>query len=407
MQQHDATRSADTAAGAVPPVSGSGFQASPGSASRRSTRLLTGGWRAERGLTTGMLTLGLLTLGSLTGLSGCGQGSDSGGYVEYSQTAPVPIPQDPQRPAPATPAPATTAAGGAAAEGAAAEGAAAEETGSAATSSTAAPAVSAPPAVTATTSGTAPAAADPSAGSTPAATPAAMSPAPATAAPVSTPAAASAGPANPSAAAAEPAAPAAPSPAAVAGGTAPGPASPAGTGTPASGSEPVPAAGAAGDAAAATTDPAAPTEPRTIELLIAEKVFRRERNSKAVRVSYDDIDLLKVLNMEPVPIDATRHFPEWLKALDGTEIRIRGFMYPTFEATGLTSFTLARDNGICCFVRQPKIYDIIAVQLADGVTTDYIEGKPFDVEGVFRIQPEADETELYRLYRIENARVLR
>ncbi len=152
---------------------------------------------------------------------------------------------------------------------------------------------------------------------------------------------------------------------------------------------------------------ALPGEPRSIELLIAEKTFRREKNSSAIRVTYDDIDLLKVLNMEPVPIDAVQHFPSWLKSLDGTTIRIRGFMYPTFQATGLTELTLARDNGICCFVRRPKIYDIIAVELAAGVTSDYIEGKPFDVEGVFRIRPEADETELYRLYRIENARVLR
>ncbi|MBL8817851.1 MAG: hypothetical protein JNL58_17630 [Planctomyces sp.] len=144
-----------------------------------------------------------------------------------------------------------------------------------------------------------------------------------------------------------------------------------------------------------------PTEPLEIKLLISEK------NSPALRVSYDDIDLMKVLNMEPVPVNAVEYFPEWLKGLDGATIRIRGFMYPTFEATGLTGFTLARDNGICCFVRQPKIYDIIAVELAPGVTSDYIEGKPFDVEGTFRIQPEADETALYRLFRIENARVLR
>ena len=82
--------------------------------------------------------------------------------------------------------------------------------------------------------------------------------------------------------------------------------------------------------------------------------------------SYDDIDLLKILNMEPVPTDAPKKFPSWLNELDGKRIRIRGFMYPTFEATGLTEFTMARDNGICCFVRQPKIYDIIGIALADG-----------------------------------------
>lgn len=149
-----------------------------------------------------------------------------------------------------------------------------------------------------------------------------------------------------------------------------------------------------------------PAEPRPIELLIPVKHFRKERGTSAVRVTYDDIDLLKVLNMEPVPVDAAEHFPEWLKSLNGKQIRIRGWMFPTFEATGLTAFTMARDNGICCFVRQPKIYDIIGVKLGEGITTDYIEGRPFDVEGVFRIEPKADEHDLARLYRIENARVV-
>lgn len=160
---------------------------------------------------------------------------------------------------------------------------------------------------------------------------------------------------------------------------------------------------------AAAVDPLNPdqeesTEPRQIELLVKDKRFRSEDDS--LRVSYDDIDLLKVLNMEPVPVDAPKHFPEWLTALDGKRIRIRGFMYPTFEAKGLKGFTLARDNGICCFVRQPMIYDIIGVDMADGTTTNYIDNKPFDVEGVFQIVPEADDTELFQLYRIADAKVL-
>ena len=150
----------------------------------------------------------------------------------------------------------------------------------------------------------------------------------------------------------------------------------------------------------------ASAQPRTIQLLIPSKRFRKERPSNALRVSYDDIDLLKVLNMEPVPADAVSHFPDWLRQLDGQVVRIRGYMYPTFEATGLTSFTLARDNGICCFVRQPKIYDIISVSLAPGEVSDYIANRPFDVEGVFRIDPGADQTDLSRLYRIEQAKVL-
>jgi hypothetical protein len=150
----------------------------------------------------------------------------------------------------------------------------------------------------------------------------------------------------------------------------------------------------------------ASVEVREIRLLIPRKSFRRERGTEAIRVTYDDIDLLKVLNMEPVPVDADQHFPEWLKALDGRLVRIRGFMFPTFEATGVTSFLLARDNGICCFVRKPKIYDIIWVAMAEGETTDYIDGRPFDVEGIFEIDPSADVTELSGLYRIRDAKVL-
>ncbi|MEQ9411518.1 MAG: hypothetical protein RIK87_27640 [Fuerstiella sp.] len=157
----------------------------------------------------------------------------------------------------------------------------------------------------------------------------------------------------------------------------------------------------------AAVDGATSSTPREIKLLIPEKRFRPEGDAQALRLSYDDIDLLKVLNMEPVPADAVEYFPDWLRSLDGKRIRLRGFMFPTFVATGITNFGLARDNGICCFVKQPKVYDMIEVSLADGESTDYIENKPFDVEGIFRIDPDADDNELFQLYRIEDAIVLR
>jgi hypothetical protein len=164
--------------------------------------------------------------------------------------------------------------------------------------------------------------------------------------------------------------------------------------------------GLTGRADAPEIDNAATPVENKIELLIPEKSFRRERGTDAVRVSYDDIDLLKVLNMEPVPPNAVEYFPDWLSSLNGKQIRIRGFMYPKFINEGITDFTLARDNGICCFQRMPKIYDVIFVKLKEGETTDYIDARPFDVEGTFRFDDEGDGSELPRLYKIENARVL-
>jgi hypothetical protein len=147
-------------------------------------------------------------------------------------------------------------------------------------------------------------------------------------------------------------------------------------------------------------------EPREIKLLVPHQTFRVEGPEEAIRVSYDDIDLLKVLNMEPVPADCVAHFPDWLRNLDGRRIRIRGFMFPPFETTGIRGFVLARDNQICCFGRNPKRYDVIDVFMRNGVTTDYIQNRPFDVVGVFHIQPEDDDGELYQLYVIDDAIVI-
>jgi hypothetical protein len=150
----------------------------------------------------------------------------------------------------------------------------------------------------------------------------------------------------------------------------------------------------------------APSTDRKVQVLIPNKTFRPEGQGGAVRVSYDDIDLLKVLNMDPVPPDAATYMPAWLKGLDGRRIRIRGFMYPTYQQTGVHAFGLARDNQICCFGRNPKIYDVFDVVLHEGVTTDYIPNRPFDVVGVFHIRPEVDAGQLTHLYEMEDATVV-
>ncbi|QDU81505.1 hypothetical protein Pla110_32470 [Polystyrenella longa] len=153
--------------------------------------------------------------------------------------------------------------------------------------------------------------------------------------------------------------------------------------------------------------PEAVIELRKIKLLVEENSFKKVGKEKALQISYDDIDLLKVLNMEPVPLDAVDHFPDWLMMLDGQRIRIRGFMYPPFQETGIEKFLLARDNDICCFGRDPKIYDIIRVKLKEGTTTNYIPNRPFDVVGRFHITPEAwDDDKLLKLYQIDEAVII-
>ncbi len=148
------------------------------------------------------------------------------------------------------------------------------------------------------------------------------------------------------------------------------------------------------------------SEPREVKILVKERSFRRTSPENALLVNYDDLDLLKVMNMEPVTPQAPDLMPEWLKNLDGKRIRIRGFMYPPFQQSGNEYFLLARDNQICCFGKNPKIYDLFPVIMREGVTADYILNRPFDVVGVFHINAESFDGELERIYTIDDAIVI-
>jgi hypothetical protein len=152
--------------------------------------------------------------------------------------------------------------------------------------------------------------------------------------------------------------------------------------------------------------PAAETIARPLELLIPEKTFSVEGSDGTLRVSFDDIDLLKVLNAEPVPLDVEQHLPGWLSGLNGKTVRIRGWMFPPEVERGLRGFLFVRDNQICCFGRTAKIYDKIGVRMRTGETTDYILGHPFDVVGRMVIQTRLLDGEWYLLYRIEDAVVI-
>jgi hypothetical protein len=157
---------------------------------------------------------------------------------------------------------------------------------------------------------------------------------------------------------------------------------------------------------AAATAAASAEGPRKVAVLVPQREFRPEGPQKALRITYDDLDLLKVLNMDPVTPDAVSLMPNWLRNLDGKAIRIRGFMFPTFESTGIERFVLARDAEKCCFGPNAKVYDLIAVEMKPGKTCDYIHLRPFDVIGTLRIDLQVDGDVVLGLYRIEDAELV-
>lgn len=65
------------------------------------------------------------------------------------------------------------------------------------------------------------------------------------------------------------------------------------------------------------------------------------------------------------------------------KVFVKGYMYPTGEEEGLTAFILCKDNQQCCFGGQPKLTDMILVEMQDGATVDYTQSL-VSVAGVFR-----------------------
>lgn len=74
-------------------------------------------------------------------------------------------------------------------------------------------------------------------------------------------------------------------------------------------------------------------------------------------------------------------------ALDGEQIFLKGYMYPTRQFEGIKSFVFCRDSGACCFGGTPKVEDMIVVHLADDATTQYHQGL-VSVAGTFELRKE-------------------
>lgn len=76
--------------------------------------------------------------------------------------------------------------------------------------------------------------------------------------------------------------------------------------------------------------------------------------------------------------------------LEGKKIFLKGFMWQTEKADGLTEFLLLKDNGECCFGGKAQPYDMMRVKLLDGKTTRAYIGM-VAVAGTLKVNLEAGE----------------
>jgi hypothetical protein len=90
-----------------------------------------------------------------------------------------------------------------------------------------------------------------------------------------------------------------------------------------------------------------------------------------------------------------------VKAFDGQQVFIKGYMYPTNETRGLKTFLLVKDNAQCCFGGNPKINDMILVTMKSGRGVDYHQGILMSIGGVFHCQKSTGPAGLSPVYAID------
>lgn len=113
-------------------------------------------------------------------------------------------------------------------------------------------------------------------------------------------------------------------------------------------------------------------------------------------ITFDDIKL-EMQKGEPF---SRERLTTRVNDLDRGRVRIRGYILPSFQQSGLTQFVLVRDNQECCFGPGAALHDCVVVRMQPGRTAEF-SIRPVAVEGTFRIEelrgPDGGHLAIYAL----------
>ena len=91
---------------------------------------------------------------------------------------------------------------------------------------------------------------------------------------------------------------------------------------------------------------------------------------------------------------------ESIEKLSGNNVRIRGYILPSFRQRGITQFVLVRDNMECCFGPGAALCDSIVVDMEASKSIEYTI-RPVAVEGEFTVRewvgPDGKHLAIYHL----------
>jgi hypothetical protein len=119
-------------------------------------------------------------------------------------------------------------------------------------------------------------------------------------------------------------------------------------------------------------------------------------NGPVREITFDDIKL----DMEKGAPFTRDLLPKRVTALEQERVRIRGYILPSFQQTGLTQFVLVRDNQECCFGPGAALHDCVVVRMLPGRTAEF-SIRPVAVAGRFKVEelrgPDGKHLAIYAL----------
>ena len=120
--------------------------------------------------------------------------------------------------------------------------------------------------------------------------------------------------------------------------------------------------------------------------LIGGSAWQRQMYLNEVPEGFRRVNFSYDISKKPVAETPTGvEVPDDVAELEGREIFIKGYMYPQQQTEDLRAFLLLKDTGECCFGGQPKVTDMIGVEMEGDLRADHHDLLLVSVAGTFHI----------------------
>lgn len=123
---------------------------------------------------------------------------------------------------------------------------------------------------------------------------------------------------------------------------------------------------------------------------------QQPNKSRLKDISFDDIKF-DIAKGAPFKRDL---LPKKIESLEGQLVRLRGYMLPSFQQSGIKKFVLVRDNMECCFGPGAAIYDCVIIEMLGSASASF-SVRPMAVEGVFSVSefkgPDGNHLAIYHI----------